>query len=89
MSKQYQVSEDVILQIIKMSYESGCNGYMDLKDNISQELLVECVKMCKPLVEYVGNNTLTVQANYNDGRTSITSNNGNYVDNQFNFYSNV
>lgn len=89
MSKKYQITEEVILKIIKMSYEAGCNGYMDLKDNVSCELFDESIKLCTPIVEYVNDSALTVQTNYLNSTISLSANQGGFMGDQFNFYSNV
>lgn len=89
MSKKYQLSEEILLQIIKISYEAGCNGYMDLKESVSQELLFECIKMCKPIMDYLSNDTFNVQTTYLNTNVSVSNGQNNFVGDQFNFYSNV
>lgn len=89
MSKQYQITEEILLNIIKMSYEAGCNGYMDLKDNVSHELLDESIKLCTPVIGYISENSLTVQPNYLNNTISLSTNESSFTGDQFNFYSNV
>lgn len=86
MSKQYQISEDVLLKIIQIAYESGCNGYMDLKESVSHELLKDCIKMCKPIIEYLSHDTLSIQTTYLDTSVSVSDGQSNFIrGDQFNF----
>lgn len=88
MSKQYQISEEELLQIIKMSYEAGCDGFMDLKENISNQLLKDALLMCKPVVDCYNNTSLTLQSTYTNNSFSVSGDHIN-LNGALNFLSNV
>lgn len=87
MSKSYQLTEETLLKIIKTSYEAGCDGYMDLRDNTCFKLLQESLTMCKYINES-NNSSFSVQTTYTNSSISASADFFNLND-QFNFYSNV